>query len=65
MAPRTDTQAAPRRRLGREWKVLIVVSLAVFMSSLDLFIVNIALPAIRRGFPGAGVGGLSWVLNAY
>ena len=53
------------RQVGREWKVLTVVSLAVFMSSLDLFIVNIALPAIRRGFPGAGVGGLSWVLNAY
>jgi EmrB/QacA subfamily drug resistance transporter len=49
----------------REWKVLIVVSLAVFMSSLDLFIVNIALPAIRRGFPGSSVGSLSWVLNAY
>jgi EmrB/QacA subfamily drug resistance transporter len=65
MAPRTDTQAAPRRRLGREWKVLIVVSLAVFMSSLDLFIVNIALPAIRHGFPGSSVSSLSWVLNAY
>jgi EmrB/QacA subfamily drug resistance transporter len=51
--------------MRREWKVLIVVSLAVFMSSLDLFIVNIALPAIRAGFPGASVSGLSWVLNAY
>jgi EmrB/QacA subfamily drug resistance transporter len=65
MQPRTDTQRASRRQLGREWKVLIVVSLAVFMSSLDLFIVNIALPAIRHGFPGSTVSSLSWVLNAY
>jgi EmrB/QacA subfamily drug resistance transporter len=59
----TDTRR--RRRLGREWQVLIVVSLAVFMSSLDLFIVNIALPAIRHGFAGSSVSRLSWVLNAY
>jgi EmrB/QacA subfamily drug resistance transporter len=65
MQPRTDPQRAGRRQLGREWKVLIVVSLALFMSSLDLFIVNIALPAIRHGFPGSSVSSLSWVLNAY
>ncbi|MGA3361485.1 MAG: MFS transporter [Solirubrobacteraceae bacterium] len=59
------TGTRPRRRLGREWQVLIVVSLAVFMSSLDLFIVNIALPAIRHGFAGSSVSSLSWVLNAY
>jgi EmrB/QacA subfamily drug resistance transporter len=63
MQPIIDTRR--RRRLGREWQILIVVSLAVFMSSLDLFIVNIALPAIRHGFAGSSVSSLSWVLNAY
>ena len=47
------------------WKVLIVVSVAVFMASLDLFIVNIAFPDIRADFDGTSVAGVSWVLNAY
>ncbi len=54
-----------RSRIAREWRVLIVVSVAAFMSSLDLFIVNIALPTIRHDFPGSSVSTLSWVLNAY
>ena len=45
--------------------VLAVVGLAVFLSVLDLFIVNIAFPALRADFPGAGLSGLSWVLTAY
>src|SRR3954465_9096361 len=51
--------------LGRQWKVLMVVSAAVFMSSLDLFIVNIAFPDIERDFGGTSLGSLSWILNAY
>ena len=47
------------------WKILIVVSVAVFMASLDLFIVNIAFPDIRADFAGTSVAGVSWVLNAY
>ena len=46
-------------------RVLAVVGLAVFLSVLDLFIVNIAFPALRADFPGAGLSGLSWVLTAY
>src|SRR4051794_29262373 len=46
-------------------RVLAVVGLAVFLSVLDLFIVNIAFPDLRRDFPGAGLSGLSWVLTAY
>ncbi|MFE4601752.1 MFS transporter [Kitasatospora indigofera] len=41
------------------------VAAAVFMSNLDLFIVNVALPAIGRSFGGSGLGSLSWVLNGY
>src|SRR3982751_999801 len=52
-------------QLAHRWKVLIVVSAAVFMASLDLFIVNIASPAIQRDFGGASLASLSWILNAY
>ena len=45
--------------------VVAVLSLAVFMSSLDLFIVNLAFPSISRQYPGTSLSSLSWVLNAY
>src|SRR6266516_6045440 len=45
--------------------VVGVLSLAVFMSSLDLFIVNLAFPYISRQYPGTSLSALSWVLNAY
>lgn len=51
--PNTD----PRR-------VLLVVSAAVFMASLDLFIVNIAFPDIQSDLGGTD-SSLSWILNAY
>jgi EmrB/QacA subfamily drug resistance transporter len=44
---------------------LAVLSMAVFMSSLDLFIVNLAFPYIGHDFHGSTLSGLSWVLNAY
>src|SRR3954447_6428278 len=46
-------------------RVLMVVGLAVFLSVLDLFIVNIAFPSLQRDFDGVGLSGLSWVLTAY
>ncbi len=52
--------AAPRPTL-----VLVIVSAAAFLSSLDLFIVNIAFPAIRADFPGTDLGQMSWILNGY
>ncbi len=45
--------------------VVGVLALAVFMSSLDLFIVNLAFPYIARQYPGTSLSSLSWVLNAY
>ena len=51
--------------MQRRWRVLTLVSVATFVASLDLFIVNIAFPDIRADFGGASVGELSWVLNAY
>src|SRR2546423_2703727 len=51
--------------MAHRWRVLIVVSAAVFMASLDLFIVNIAFPAIEHDFGGTSLASLSWILNAY
>ncbi|WP_231390277.1 MFS transporter [Nocardia sp. CNY236] len=45
--------------------VLGIVSVGVLLSSLDLFIVNVALPDISAGFAESKLSGLSWVLNAY
>lgn len=46
-------------------RVLLIVAAAVFLVSLDLFIVNIAFPDVERSFPGSSVAALSWVLNGY
>src|SRR5829696_6929715 len=51
--------------MSRPWKVLLVTSVAVFMSFLDATIVNIAFPDIQASFAGASLAGLSWILNAY
>ena len=51
--------------MSRQWQVLSIVSVAVFMASLDLFIVNVALPDIQTGFGNASLGDASWVLSAY
>ncbi len=51
--------------MERRWKVLAVVSVAVFVVGLDMFIVNIAFPSIERDFSGSNVASVSWVLNAY
>jgi EmrB/QacA subfamily drug resistance transporter len=45
--------------------VVGVLAFAVFMSSLDLFIVNLAFPYISKQYPGTSLSSLSWVLNGY
>jgi len=35
------------------------------MAFIDATIVNIAVPSIRREFPGSGLSSVSWVLNSY
>src|SRR5918997_3938102 len=47
------------------WRGFAVISVAVFVVSLDLFIVNIAFPALQEDVAEASVFGLSWVLSAY
>jgi EmrB/QacA subfamily drug resistance transporter len=58
---RSDADVSARRVAA----IVGVLSLAVFMSSLDLFIVNLAFPYIGREYPGTSLSSLSWVLNGY
>ncbi len=51
--------------MSRRARVAAIVSVGVFVASLDLFIVNIAFPDIQRDFTGTSLALLSWVLNAY
>jgi len=44
---------------------IAVVLTGIFVSSLDLFIVNIAFPDLEVSFPSASLSDLSWVLSAY
>jgi EmrB/QacA subfamily drug resistance transporter len=44
---------------------VFVVSTAAFLASLDLFIVNVAYPDIRRAFHNPDLASMSWILNAY
>jgi EmrB/QacA subfamily drug resistance transporter len=54
-----------REPTGGTAAVVAVLAIAVFMSSLDLFIVNLAFPSIGEEYAGAELGSLSWILNAY
>jgi EmrB/QacA subfamily drug resistance transporter len=47
------------------YRVLVIVSVATLVASLDLFIVNIAFPSIKHEFAGTSDATLSWVLSAY
>jgi EmrB/QacA subfamily drug resistance transporter len=55
------------RRAASPLLVLVIVCAGVVLASLDLFIVNVALPQMGRDFhlQGSALGDLSWVLNAY
>ena len=55
-----ESRSVPRRGLSA-----VVVLTGVFVSSLDLFIVNIAFPDLAQSFPSASLADLSWVLSAY
>jgi EmrB/QacA subfamily drug resistance transporter len=51
---------------ARQVTVIVgVLALAVFMSNLDVFVVNLAVPYISRDFSGTSLSLLSWVLNGY
>ncbi len=51
--------------MQRKWQVTLIVGVGVFMASLDLFIVNIAFPAIAKHFGHTSLGTLSWIISGY
>ncbi len=65
MVSLSQRSRAARRADANPTVVLAIVSAGVVLASLDLFIVNVALPDIAHDFGAHGLGSLSWVLNAY
>jgi EmrB/QacA subfamily drug resistance transporter len=50
--------------MERKWWTLLAVSVATFMLLLDITVVNVALPSIRKDL-GASFTDLQWVVDAY
>jgi EmrB/QacA subfamily drug resistance transporter len=63
--PVTDAERERRGRIPREWQILLVTTVAVFMAFLDVTIVNVAFASIGADFPDTSLADLSWILNAY
>ena len=59
------SQTPTRRADASPMLVLVIVCAGVVLASLDLFIVNVALPDIARDLHQHSLGDLSWVLNGY
>jgi EmrB/QacA subfamily drug resistance transporter len=59
------SQTSTRRADASPLLVMVIVCAGVVLASLDLFIVNVALPDIARDLHERSLGNLSWVLNAY
>jgi EmrB/QacA subfamily drug resistance transporter len=51
-------------KLSYKWTTLIIVSIGVFISTLDLTIVNVALPEISEYF-NTRMATIEWVMTAY
>jgi len=60
-APQPEQPETGRRR----WAVLAVVSAAQFLTILDLWVVNIALPVLQHDFAPATFSDVSWILDVY
>src|SRR3984957_10628531 len=56
-------QRTPRSKPSLAW-TLAIVSLGLFMTTLDNLVVTTALPSIRRSL-GASIQSLEWTVNAY
>lgn len=57
--------SAARLERRRARRLLLVVSGAAFLDFLDVTVVNLAFPEMRREFGGASVGDVSWVITGY
>ena len=59
------SQPLRRRADASPTLVLVIVCAGVVLASLDLFIVNVALPDIARDLHTRDLSSLSWILNGY
>ena len=53
------------RSTPNPWVAFAVIAVAIYLTILDLYIVNVAIHAIAADFSGADISSLSWVLTAY
>ena len=60
----TRTPQAPATVYRRRWAAAIVMMIAALMDLIDVTIVNVALPTIRRDLHASGTQ-LEWVVSAY
>src|SRR5579863_1665997 len=58
-------ELSQRRRDASPSLVLVIVCAGVVLASLDLFIVNLAMPSMARDLHQHDLSTLSWVLNGY
>ena len=60
-----EGSSAPLEHVDRRaWLALSVATLASLLTVIDVSIVNVAFPSIKRDL-GASAAGLSWVLSGY
>ena len=64
IAPAETSRPAAPGRYPRRWLAAVAMMIAVLMDMIDVTIVNVALPTIRRDL-GASATQLEWVVSAY
>lgn len=62
--PITDKQPLPAIDPAA-WRTLAITSAVVFMVSLEITVISLALPQIRSAFPDASEATVSWILTSY
>src|ERR1700716_2568190 len=55
---------APARPFPQRWLAAVVMMVAALMDMIDVTIVNVALPTIRRDLGASGTQ-LEWIVSAY
>ena len=63
-APRTESTEAPRDTARAQNLTLLVLLAGVFMTTLDIFIVNVAIPATQRDLH-ASPAAIQWIVAGY
>ena len=62
--PAAEPLGAPRASHPRRWRILVVLLLALLVTSIDHTIINVALPSLAIDL-GASSAGLQWVVASY